>query len=107
MKTMNHSKKPAGAPLARQMMQVVLGAALVMLLPLLAMQWTDEVVWTVSDFALMGTLLVGTGTAFVVGARMMRSTQQRIILGIALAVGLFLMWAELAVGIVGTPFAGS
>src|SRR6476620_4818144 len=40
------------------------GAALLLLLPLAAMQVTDEVDWGPGDFALAGTLVVGVGLAF-------------------------------------------
>ncbi len=36
-------------------------AALILLLPLVEMQFTDQVVWEETDFALFGALLVGVG----------------------------------------------
>jgi hypothetical protein len=44
-------------------------AALILLLPLIAMQFTDEVVWDVTDFAVFGALLVGVGVTFEFAAR--------------------------------------
>jgi hypothetical protein len=38
---------------------------------------------------------------------MVRNAQYRFVLGAVLAVALLLVWAELAVGIFGTPFAGT
>jgi hypothetical protein len=35
-----------------------------MLLPLLAMQFTDEVNWNAADFVALGALLAGVGIAF-------------------------------------------
>ena len=45
-------------------------AALILLLPLVAMQFTDQVVWDVADFAIFGALLVGVGVAYELAARM-------------------------------------
>src|SRR3989304_6473156 len=48
---------------------IVLAAAFILLLPLLAMQITDEVVWDLADFAVAGALLVGTGLICELAAR--------------------------------------
>jgi hypothetical protein len=92
---------------AKRIILVVLAAALILLVPLLAMQFTDEVAWDLADFAVAGALLVGTGVIYVLSARMVSNARYRVVLGLALAVALFLVWAELAVGIFGTPFAGT
>ena len=108
MKTMNGGGKfNAERPVFRQMMFVMLGAAFILLLPLLAMQFTDEVAWTLLDFAVAGGLLVGTGVIYVLSARMVGNARDRLVLGLALALALLLVWAELAVGLFGTPFAGT
>jgi hypothetical protein len=108
MKTMNGDGKfRIEQPVSKQIMIIVLGAALILLAPLLAMQFTDEVAWNLFDFAVAGALLVGTGVIYVLSARMVSNARYRIVLGVALAVALFLVWAELAVGIFGTPFAGT
>lgn len=39
-------------------------AALMPLLPLVAMQFTDEVDWSASDFAVFGTMLLVAGSTF-------------------------------------------
>jgi hypothetical protein len=49
--------KTAYRPAAR----VALATALILLLPLVAMQFTDEVDWGLADFAFAGALLGGTG----------------------------------------------
>lgn len=78
-----------------------------LLLPLIAMQFTTEVNWTFSDFLIGGILLFGTAGALDLVMRTVKSRRNRIILCVSVLLLLFLVWAELAVGIFGTPFAGS
>ncbi|NIW09304.1 MAG: hypothetical protein GWN33_01400 [Gammaproteobacteria bacterium] len=73
-----------------------------MLLPLLAMQITDEVVWDLADFAVAGALLVGTGLMYELAARKAGNIAYRAAVGVALAAALLLVWINLAVGIIGT-----
>lgn len=76
--------------------------AAVLLIPLIAMQFTSGVVWTLSDFVVMGILLFSTGTAYEFFARQTGQLAYRG--GAALAVGtcLLLTWMNLAVGIIGS-----
>ncbi len=91
----------------RRLLLIVLIVAVLLLIPLIAMQFSEEVVWTASDFVIAAILLLGTGLAIEFVLRKVKTTKNRIILsGIILAV-LFLIWAELAVGVFGTAFAGS
>ena len=75
----------------------VTSTGFVLLLPLLAMQFTDEVAWTLLDFVTAGTLVFGAGLVLVLTARTM--PKYRAITGIAVMVALIYVWAELAVGI--------
>lgn len=86
---------------------IVVGVAILLLIPLIAMRFTNEVDWDIFDFAVMGTLLLGTGLACEFVLRMVRSTGQRIVMCLSILVVLFVIWAELAVGILGSPIAGS
>ena len=81
---------------------VALAAAFMLLLPLLAMQITDEVVWDLADFAVAGALLVGTGLMYGLAARKAGNIAYRAAVGVALAAALLLVWLNLAVGIIGT-----
>lgn len=92
---------------AKSLSLVVLATALLLLVPLVAMQFTGEVAWTLSDFLIAGALLAGTGLAFVISMRKLSTTRSRLAAGVALALALLLVWMELAVGVFGTPFAGS
>ncbi|MCJ8163796.1 hypothetical protein MKJ04_03015 [Pontibacter sp. E15-1] len=91
----------------KRLIAIELGAALLLLIPLTAMQFTDEVTWTLSDFVVMGVLLLGTGLVCELVLRTVHNKDYRIGIIAVVLVALFLIWAELAVGIFGTPFAGS
>ena len=69
------------------------------LLPLVAMQMTDEVAWTVFDFAAFGALLLGAGLLFELMLWKVRSPVGRIAIGAAIAAAFLLLWAAGAVGI--------
>lgn len=87
---------------------VILSSVIILLLiPLIAMQFTNEVDWNIFDFAIMGVLLLGTGLFIEIVLRKVRSVKNRIIICAVILFTFFLIWAELAVGIFGTPFAGS
>ncbi|WP_376745754.1 hypothetical protein [Sinorhizobium psoraleae] len=77
-------------------------AVLLLLLPLLAMQFTDELNWDVTDFAVFGTMLFGACGAWELAARMTSNKEHRAAIGIALAAAFLLIWINLAVGIIGT-----
>ena len=76
---------------------VALATGFVLLVPMLAMRFTDEVAWTLLDFVAAGTLMFGAGLLFILASR--TRPKYRAIIGIALAVALIYVWVELAVGI--------
>lgn len=80
---------------------------ILLLIPFIAMQFTDEVDWKIMDFAIMGILLAGTGLICELVMRKVKSIKSRIIICGVVLLTFFLIWAELAVGIFGTIFAGS
>ena len=91
----------------KRLIGIVLTVALLLLIPLIAMQFTDEVNWTLLDFVVMGVLLLGTGLMCELVMRKVNKIEHRIAICVALLAALLLTWAELAVGVFGTPFAGS
>ena len=80
--------------------------AIILLIPLIAMQFTDEVNWNLPDFIVAGVLLLGTGLACELVLRKVKNINYRIAICVGLLLALLLIWAELAVGIFGTPFSG-
>lgn len=76
-------------------------AALVLLVPLVAMQFTDEVAWDLADFIVFGAMLIAACSAYELATRMSASGFYRAAFGLAIATAFFLVWANLAVGIIG------
>ncbi len=90
-----------------RLLGILIGAAMLLLIPLIAMRFTDEVDWDLFDFIVMGVLLSGTGLLLELVLRMVKQTRYRLALCATVLFGFLVVWAELAVGVIGTPFAGS
>lgn len=91
----------------KRLIGIVLSIALLLLIPVIAMQFTDEVKWALPDFVFAGVLLLGIGLLCELVIRTVKKIGHRILICGALLLVLLLIWLELAVGIFGTPFAGS
>jgi len=85
---------------------IMFTTAILLLIPLIAMQFTNEVNWSLPDFIIAGALLLGTGLICELVIRKIKIIKYRIAICAALLVVLMLIWAELAVGIFGTPLSG-
>lgn len=85
----------------------MLAVAILLLVPFVAMRFTDEVKWTPLDFIIAGVLLLGTGLVCEFVMRKVKKIQYRIAVCAVILAALLVVWAELAVGIIGTRFAGS
>jgi len=77
-----------------------------LLIPLIAMQLTDEVTWSFFDFMIMGALLTITGLLIGVILKKVKYHKYREIFIVIIVMIFLLIWAELAVGLFETPFAG-
>jgi hypothetical protein len=81
----------------KNILRVALGTLGILLIPLVAMQFSSEVNWTLSDFVTMGVILFVTGLALDFVLR--KAGKYRVAATVAI-VALFLwLWVELAVGL--------
>lgn len=90
MSNINTAQKPRVLPVAL----VTVG---MLLIPLIAMQFTREVQWGPMDFVVMGTLIFITGLLIDLAAR--KAGKNRVIAIFAIIVISLWLWAELAVGV--------
>jgi hypothetical protein len=90
---------PTKPALGKSLLVVALVTAAILMIPLVAMQFTTEVNWTALDFVAAGTLLALTGLVLTFALRKVRTTQSRLIAAGLIGLGFLYCWAELAVGI--------
>ncbi len=86
----------------KNIIRIALVTAFILLLPLVAMQFTDEVAWDETDFIVAGVLLFGTSFAYELVARKGGTIAYRAAVGLALVAALILVWMNLAVGLIGS-----
>ncbi len=77
---------------------IALATGLLLLVPLVAMQFTTEVNWGLLDFVVMGSVLFGGGSLFVLAARK-APRRYWFAIGVVFAAAFLYGWAELAVGV--------
>ena len=99
MSTMTGHGMHVKPSLGKSLLLVALVTAAILMIPLVAMQYTTEVNWTGFDFVAAGTLLLLTGLVLTFALRMVRSTQGRLVAVGLIGLGFLYCWAELAVGI--------
>jgi hypothetical protein len=85
----------------RSAVGVAIATAFILLLPLSAMQFTDEVAWNLADFVVAGVLLFGAGLTYQLVARRAGNVVYRVAVGVAVAAALLLVWTVGAVGVIG------
>lgn len=75
--------------------------ALALLAPIVAMQFTSEVNWTVSDFVFAGAMLAGSGIIYELATRVGNKAFQAAVI-LALGAAVLIMWTTGAVGVIGS-----
>lgn len=76
--------------------------ALLLLVLFTAMQATNEVNWSLVDFLIMGMLLFGIGLSYLLLTRGAPNIAYRAAAGLALVTTFLMIWANLAVGLIGS-----
>lgn len=90
----------------KSIISVLIVTVLVLSVPLVAMEFSDEVNWGLGDFIIIGALVFVTGLVYEFQVKHIRNTTHRVVAGIALAAVLFLIWAQLAIGLIEKLFTG-
>ncbi len=77
-------------------------ATLLLLLPLVAMQFNDQMVWDQTDFIVFAVMLFGACGTYELASRMTGNRAYRAAVGVAVLAAFLLIWINLAVGIIGS-----
>jgi ABC-type transport system involved in cytochrome c biogenesis permease component len=77
---------------------IAIFTAVILMIPFAAMQFTNEVNWSETDFFVMGSLLFGMASLFVLATRK-TSRRGRVLLGMVFLAVFVYVWSELAVGV--------
>jgi uncharacterized membrane protein AbrB (regulator of aidB expression) len=85
----------------------VLYPLLLLVIPLIGMCITEEINWSPFDFIIMGVLILSVSIGINFTLNKTKNLKNRIIYIGILGLLFLLVWAELAVGIFGSPFAGN
>ncbi len=72
---------------------------LVLLIPLIAMQFTDEVNWDIMDFLVAAALLTFAAFGYQLASKKISDTKIKMAAGIVILALLLIVWIELAVGL--------
>lgn len=89
-------------PVQKIFLRTALVTTAILLIPFLAMRFTDELNWTLADFVFGGALLFGTGMTFQLIACRSSHAPYRGATGLAVGGSLLLIWMNLAVGLIGS-----
>ena len=90
----------------QRFIKIVLVALSLLFIPFIAMQFTEQVDWSIGDFLIMAFMLTVYSAAINFALNRLYGSKQSLIIFV---IGLlfFLLCAEFAVGIFNSPFAGS
>lgn len=79
--------------------KILIGTGVLLLIPLIAMQFTDDVYWTLSDFIIAAILLISAALIAKYAQKKIANSKSRYCVYVLLLIAFLLLWAELAVGI--------
>ncbi len=91
----------------KRLIIILISFLLPLFIPLIAMQYTNEVDWNMADFIIAGILLFITGFGLEIILSRIKQTKYRIVFIFILFILFLVIWAEIAVGVFGSPIAGS
>ena len=92
----------------KRFLGIIIAICVLLTLPYIAMKLgVDGVAWKPFDFIAAAVILFGAGIAIEIALRLITKWEYRIAACVAILIGLAVVLAELAVGIFGTPLAGS
>jgi hypothetical protein len=91
----------------KQVLKLILGLESILLVPMLVQLFLKAVQWSLFDYIVMGVLLLGLALGITLVYKMRTNKNIRRILLLVVLILFFILWAELAVGLFGSPLAGN
>src|SRR5688572_15075528 len=86
---------------SQSIIRVALATILILLIPFVAMQFSTEVDWSLTDFIFMGALIFGIGFSYVLATRFVSNIVYKVAIAAALGSTFLMIWVNLAVGLIG------
>jgi Kef-type K+ transport system membrane component KefB len=94
--------------MTKKSLSIIISVTVILLLiPLIAMQLSNDVQWKTSDFLMAAILLLSAGIATDLIIRKVQKKESKIVFILAILVIIAIIFIELAVGLFDSPFAGS
>ena len=94
-------KNQAVQQLSKARKALWIGAASILLIPFIAMQFTDEVAWKLADFLVFGGFLTAGILTYEAATLKNRPSSYKIAIRLAIFSAILMMWMNGAVGIIG------
>ncbi|MEQ1763695.1 MAG: hypothetical protein ABL984_11165 [Pyrinomonadaceae bacterium] len=91
----------------KRLLGIIIAVGVLLLIPFVATKLGTGANWSAFDFIAAGVLLLGTGLAIEVALRLITKWEYRIAACAGILAILALLWIEIAVGLFGSPIAGS
>ena len=79
----------------KRLLLIVLAVPVLLLIPYIAMRYTNEVNWTPMDFTVMGAMLLFTGLAIEFALRTVRINWMRVAAVVVILFGFLMVWGTL------------
>jgi hypothetical protein len=80
-------------------MHITFGTMLILMIPLVTLQFTNEVMWDVADFIIMGTMIFCIGLIIKLVVKKIKNKNHRLVIIVGVILAFLYIWAELGVGI--------
>jgi hypothetical protein len=91
----------------QRILRLIAIVLMILAIPFIGMQLRADVAWSTADFVLAAIVLCSAGIVYELLRVILKTSRQRMLVGIGIAVIVCVGWVELAVGVFGTSFAGS
>lgn len=93
--------------MSKRLTLLLLGSSVILLVPFLGNLFSEEVNWSGFDYLIAAILLGSASFVLEFVLTKAKNKQSRWAWGIVVVLALALVWAEVAVGVFGSPIAGS